>query len=403
VIHFVTSDPFRSCVPVHLVRPRDGADQVPTNLPVVVLSAERPVDGDALAHLTVQAAGGGPSVLGGWHACQDPVESPNVCYEATVLGELAPTSRYELMAGVPQPGRKCAVVRSAAKLAADGSADDHPGFETVGFVTASGPDLVAPTITLSQVAQVGPCIEILIDGDEPITVQTSLWPSGSAGQNQPLLSLDQQESSVRHRFLVDVATLGGVGDLDVLAQGQDVVGHEAWAGPVSASIAPVADRVVITEVLANPSGKEPDQEFVEVLNLDDQAVDLGGWTLSDSADEQGDELPSVIVEPGQYGLIVGSRYNSDGAADPAPAVGSVLVRCDSSLGSGGLANAGEPVYLRNAEGMVASALIHPSDMSNSRYNGRSLERTAAVACPAAPAWAANRDGTSTPGGPNSWW
>jgi len=403
VVHFVTSDPFRSCVPVHLVRPSDGADRVPTNLPLVVLRAEQPLDPGALAGMTLHAAGNTGSVVANWRTCKDEPEGIGACYEGAIAGELAPASRYEVTAAAPQPGQACAVVRAAQNLSGSGSEEDGNGAQTVGFVTASGPDLSPPTIALSPVVQVGPCIEISVDGDEPVTARTTLWRMGGAGQGEPLLSLEQRDEALRHRFLIDVAALGAVGDLDVLAQGLDAVGHEAWAGPVTASMAPTARRVVITEVLSNPAGKEPDQEFVEVLNLEDQPVDLGGWTLSDSVDGQADALPDVTLAPGQYGVIVGDRYDPDGGSDPAPQLGSVLVRCDSSLGSAGLANAGEPVFLRNAEGVIASALAHPIDMSSSKDNGCSVERTAAAACPQDPVWAPNRDGTSTPGGPNSWW
>ncbi|MBC7174387.1 MAG: lamin tail domain-containing protein, partial [Polyangiaceae bacterium] len=58
-------------------------------------------------------------------------------------------------------------------------------------------------------------------------------------------------------------------------------------------------RVFITEVRANPSGSEPAQEYVEVHNASDAAIDLSGFQISDDRARVGDTIAGPAVVPGR--------------------------------------------------------------------------------------------------------
>lgn len=109
---------------------------------------------------------------------------------------------------------------------------------------------------------------------------------------------------------------------------------------------------VITEVLANPVGPEPDQEFVELYNDGLAPADLGDFAIEDIGGRT--PLPrGVMLMPGRYALIVDARYDAGSDYDPAPADGTVIVRVDE-LGKNGLKNDGEPLKLTDASGAVVS-------------------------------------------------
>ncbi len=116
--------------------------------------------------------------------------------------------------------------------------------------------------------------------------------------------------------------------------------------------------ISITEVRADPAGLEPRQEFVEILNYGAAAVSLAGLALSDSATSTGDALPSTTIPAGAHALIVPIDFDPDdtaGGRDVAPPAGAILVRVDASLGSGGLSNSGEPLFLRDSMNRWISA------------------------------------------------
>jgi hypothetical protein len=119
---------------------------------------------------------------------------------------------------------------------------------------------------------------------------------------------------------------------------------------------PPLATVAITEIRADPRGSEPRQEYVEVINFGPVPVDLQGFSLTDRADAPGDLVArSFVLPPGARALLVAEGFDPEDDADDAPAPGVPLLRLDGSLGSGGLANGGEPLFLRDAEGQRISA------------------------------------------------
>ncbi len=114
---------------------------------------------------------------------------------------------------------------------------------------------------------------------------------------------------------------------------------------------PPRARFVLNEVYANPIGPEPAQEWVEIVNDGSAPGDLAGLVFEDIGGEA--ELPSRIIEPGRFALLVNEAFSADGEYDVAPAPGTALVRL-ASVGKNGLSNAGEPMKLTASDGGVLS-------------------------------------------------
>ncbi len=132
-----------------------------------------------------------------------------------------------------------------------------------------------------------------------------------------------------------------------------LVDEAGFARSLSVPLTTSAPRshVVLSEVLANPIGPEPAQEWIELYNDGLVAAELGGYRIKDVGGET--VLPSASLEPGGYALVVGEDYLGDGAYDVPPAPGALVLRVPK-LGKSGLANAGEPLELLDAEGSVVS-------------------------------------------------
>lgn len=97
-------------------------------------------------------------------------------------------------------------------------------------------------------------------------------------------------------------------------------------------IIPAAGAVVINELLANPAGGGPD--WVELYNTTSQAIDLGGWFLSDDADKptKYEIAKGTALAPHAY-LVLAEDKHFGNPRDPG------------SHESFGLSRAGESVYL----------------------------------------------------------
>jgi hypothetical protein len=117
--------------------------------------------------------------------------------------------------------------------------------------------------------------------------------------------------------------------------------------------------IAITEVLADPLGPEPAQEFVEIANLGPADIDLSGWMIDDNGDQDGDVIPDgTVIGGGTVGIIVSAAYIAGAGGDPSPAPGTLIIPLESSIGTGGLKNsAAETVELYDADGVLVSRYL----------------------------------------------
>lgn len=114
---------------------------------------------------------------------------------------------------------------------------------------------------------------------------------------------------------------------------------------------PTLPWVVLAETRADAIGPEPASEYVELWNPTDQAIDVGGYRISDDETRLGDLLPApLLLHAGARLLIVSDDFDPTSGADARPPSGTTLARIGASIGSSGLSNGGEPLFLRDPEG-----------------------------------------------------
>lgn len=125
------------------------------------------------------------------------------------------------------------------------------------------------------------------------------------------------------------------------ARAIDLGGTELETSCVVTTSAPV-DHLILSEVLANPLGAEPAQEWIEIQNDGGQAVSLDGYTLADAGASF--SLPALVLAPGDRALVVNESFDEADGADPSPARDCSIVRVPK-LGKNGLSNEGERITL----------------------------------------------------------
>jgi hypothetical protein len=122
-------------------------------------------------------------------------------------------------------------------------------------------------------------------------------------------------------------------------------------GTLSLATLPAQPNVVINEVMANPRGPEPQQEWIELHNAGRAPINLEGFGLEDGGVLT--LLPPVELGAGGYLVLTNEAYAPDPATD-VPVEPEVMLRLPR-LGRNGLANGGEPYTLRDPQGRAVSA------------------------------------------------
>jgi len=153
-------------------------------------------------------------------------------------------------------------------------------------------------------------------------------------------------------------------------------------------------RWVLNEVLANPVGAEPTNEWIELVNASAAAAELQGARLEDGGGSV--ELPALRAEAGEALLLVREDFEPNTGVDVTPAAATQLIRLPS-LGKNGLTNSGEALLLRAADGAVLSRFPAVS----SPHAGVSIaRRDPADADDVASAFGEHAEPGASPGAPN---
>lgn len=129
----------------------------------------------------------------------------------------------------------------------------------------------------------------------------------------------------------------------------DVEQHRVWSGTVRTG--PGQAQFVITEVMADPTGPEPQGEWIELQNVGTIVGSLSGFSIGDESGWSA--LPDVALAPGQFGLIVRRDF---AISVPTPAATAVPLWVEE-LGGNGLRNSGELVQLRGPDGSMQSTML----------------------------------------------
>ncbi|AKF07881.1 lamin tail domain-containing protein [Sandaracinus amylolyticus] len=191
-------------------------------------------------------------------------------------------------------------------------------------------------------------IVLRLRGSEPVRVRMTIGDrilTAVAPRGETELAIDDLGPSATIHATLDAIDLAGT----IMRTQLELSTTDALA-PIS-----------IVEVRADPWSVEPRQEYVEIANLGAVTIDLAGFSLSDAPGSMGDVIVGPArVAPGARALIVADAFDPDDRGeddrDVAIPPGVALIRVDRSLASGGLANSGEPLFLRDPDGRRVSAM-----------------------------------------------
>ncbi|HET6150370.1 MAG TPA: lamin tail domain-containing protein [Polyangia bacterium] len=363
------TDPSGGSAAGALVDPSAGAIDLPRNLAAIVVRLAVAVQIDTAVFRLRPAQGGAAAALGSPSAvpCAPGASAAaDHCYRVPVAALLEPSRAYlfELL---------------SATVAPDGTA--APAGVIGGFDSGDASDAAAPRVLDFAVTLAGPCAGVRFSTDEPV-VAAVIVRAGAAEAITPAgLGLAAFDLAVAFQGLDPAAPA------EIVLQLVDRAGNEAVSSAGTVEVPPATPPLAITEVLANPAGTEPAQEFVELRNLGDSDLSLAGLRLEDA--RGADVLPEATLAPGGYALLVPSSFDPQSTRDVAPRPGTLMVPIDARLGADGLSNAGEVVRLRlpgTAMEPIVSSYGGWVDVSAASAAGKSVHRLVDGACDHPTAW-----------------
>ena len=344
-----------------LVDPAAGAAAVPLNLAGVVVRFPAAVSWGT----------GGLIVCDGQAA---PVPASTPADAPCADGDGGACYRVDLSGNLPA-SVSCAVSIAAGAVDASGAA---VAAGTIGvFEDADAPDVTPPVLANVTVSAAGPCLDVSFATDESSSGTIVIQAGG--------VEIDTPAGAGQTSFDVGIplGALPPSAAATVTVEATDLAGNTAVSAPFAFTTPVALPPIAITEVLANPAGPEPQQEYVELRNLGDADVPLAGLRLQDS--KGGDDLPAETLAAGGYALVVTSTYDPDEGSDPSPRAGTLLVRVDTRLGADGLSNSGEDVELVQGDAVVSSYGGWVS-VSAGSWNGNAVHRLVQTACDSPDAW-----------------
>ena len=344
-----------------LVDPAAGTTGVPLNLAAVVVRFPAAVSWGTGSLVVCNGQGAPvPASAPGEIPCTD--GGGGACYRVDLAGSLPPSA-------------SCAVSMAAGAVDASGAAVPAG---TIGvFEDADAPDVTPPVLSGVAAASAGPCLDVSFATDEPASGTIVVQAGG--------VELDTPAGAGTTSFEVGIplGALPPSAAATVTVRATDLAGNAAVSAPLAFTTPVALPPIAITEVLANPAGPEPQQEYVELRNLGDADLPLGGLRLQDS--KGGDDLPAETLAAGGYALVVTATYDPNLGSDPAPRAGTLLLRIDTRLGADGLSNSGESVQLVMGDAVVSSYGGWVS-VSAGSWNGHAVHRLVQTACDGANAW-----------------
>jgi hypothetical protein len=328
-----TADTPSAGAAVSCLFPPDGAAGVTTQLDFAVLAFDGSIEGVAAGVWLEDSHGWAVPARVESVPCAALETGAETCVRLIPERPLMALSHYALRTGRSLRDAHGAEVEAVDASFSTGSETDLPRLEWQRDRCA-----LDQTATPVGCALIGDHrIELRIRPNAParVTLQLDEQRVARLAGGLPVdVAFDNLEPNTQHTLL---ATASGVGS-------------ETQAVDVALTTAAELATLSIGEVLADPIGSEPSQEYIELANYGRQPIALLGCSLSDKPDELGMRIEHDVTLPaGARALLVSDAFEIESALDVPPAPGAILVRMGAALTRAGLANSGEALFLRDPE------------------------------------------------------
>ncbi len=212
-------------------------------------------------------------------------------------------------------------------------------------------------------------------GDVTLAAVAEDWPTSGTWEFR---GMPGTNPSARFMFAPSSSDVGSNYVIRLEASSRGAAERSAWMVYIPTA---AEQHIVLNEFLPNPAtsesaslfnplrraGPAPNpgshDEFVEIVNLAAAAVDLSGWTLSDSTQVRHRFRPSFVLPASGAVVIYGGPEDGFLPSLPVPAIPA-----NASASGLGLNNSGgDALWLRNAQGRLVSRVVFASVSANGSW------------------------------------
>ncbi|MBI5574460.1 MAG: lamin tail domain-containing protein, partial [Elusimicrobia bacterium] len=172
---------------------------------------------------------------------------------------------------------------------------------------------------------------------------------------------------------------------------------------VSVNPAPSSAKIIVNEIMYDPSTAEPGTEWIEIYNAGETSVDISSWTVGDTTTTTGAYegiytfSTGTVLTAHQYLVLARSNEAANGNYD--------LIYGGNSQGNIALTNTGDQVFVRDNNGFIIDSVDYVSSWGGSNGTGpnnNSLERKNPLGTTQDSAnWASSSVSSGTPKSVNS--
>ena len=289
-------------------------------------------------------------------------------------------SRVQSIIGQPIPGDAVNVIGVLSQYMRDRPREGGYQLMPTRIEDISGPKLPTLDFTLKYEKLVRPgrplegsnIDHFLLPGETAVieaivkNPAADLAPSVTPTGDWTITTNDKKEVVATLNLSPTAADAGGL--LDIALEAENSEGTQTFEWQI---YVPSAEEqlVVITEIMANPTGKETDpqynplrretpsssnkisveDEYIEIANLGQAEMDLEGWSLSDAVALRSNFYEGDILAKRSAVIVYGGRLSG---SEPMLGEGVLALPATESSNGLGLNNSGDTITLRNADGFV---------------------------------------------------
>ena len=268
--------------------------------------------------------------------------------------------------GVRRDGDRDAAIADSAIADADATTAD--AVPDLG-VDAASPDAVSPDTTLPDAASPDTTLPDAVFPDA--TLPDAVFPDAT------LPDATLSDAALPDAALPDAA-------LSDVALADAPVASDAPVSDASAGCGPI----VISEMMIDPDGPDPEGEWIELYNAGGSAIDLHQWSLQDAQATHVINSPGLSIAPGQYMVLTAAQSVVSGSY-----VYSSGASCSTEICFN---NNGDQLLVRDPGGTLSDAVVY--DTSFPYTQGQSMSIRAPCQNPAvAASWCLETTSISGPG------
>jgi hypothetical protein len=221
------------------------------------------------------------------------------------------------------------------------------------------------TMTFSATDSSGSMVTVSSDGSAP---DSAVWtlPDGSGAVLEGSLTLTVSEADAGQFFEPTLVASNNVAEnrLVISIYVPTVAEQHVMIGEFLANASGNADDPHFNPLQRTVNGPEDydprsDDEYIELVNIGTDSVELGGWSIEDAVQQRHRFFNSFLLAPGSAMIVYGGPLNGF-----EPGISVPFIPASADAFGFGANNGGDTFLVRNADGRLVERVVYTADQTS---------------------------------------